>query len=375
MQVLFGVVQLCGGLVAGPLSDSLGAKVLLLLSFGASALCYGLTAVSTSKLPDERTLGQLPPESIKCTQPITLHAVLAARAMVADYTDHKTRATKLGYIGLAYGLGFAVGPWFGGFVAEQFSLETAAWLACAGSMVSVGLVVILLPGGRPSQQGTKDGEKKQLSWKVFVDVTKHRHVFSLLVVKFIASVPSVRRVTSHARRCGYACNSRAMMRSIFALIAIEHFRMTPSTQGNVLSFMGIVVAVCQGTLIGWATSRFSETSIIKSSVVLLLLSFLAFTYISTPEALCAVIVPMMAGGTLLQNVNTAQLTKAVPSEDSGTIIAIDMVGAGLGWSGRDRLCTEGPDALPATLLDTLGHRLRDWNLHTGFGDIPFRARL
>ena len=192
---------------------------------------------------------------------------------------------------------------------------------------------------------------------------RYPNVPSLLIVKFLASVPSVSNQMQVASACVFlwlvlplcivrwaflailssqtSCHSfylstsdalvvvivmmQAMMRSIFALIAIERYKMTPSVQGNVLSFMGIVVALCQATLIGWATSRFSENTIIKSSVVLLFVSFLGFAFTSTPLQLCAILVPMMAGGTLLQNVNTAQLTKSVPSEDSGTIIAVDMV--------------------------------------------------
>ena len=139
------------------------------------------------------------------------HAVLAARAVVADYSDHKTRATKLGYIGLAYGLGFAVGPWLGGFIADTFSLQTAAWFACVGSLVSVLLVLFFLPSGRPTQQGSEAAEgkaaassatkKKNLSLKVFYDVMRYPNVPSLLIVKFLASVPSVSNQTQVASAC------------------------------------------------------------------------------------------------------------------------------------------------------------------------------
>ena len=45
---LMAVVQFVGGLLAGPILDAHGSRVVLLASFGSSAACYGLTGLAQS---------------------------------------------------------------------------------------------------------------------------------------------------------------------------------------------------------------------------------------------------------------------------------------------------------------------------------------
>jgi MFS family permease len=74
------------------------------------------------------------------------HAVLAARTIVVARSSGADRARLLGYLGVAYGVGFAVGPALGGLLSRH-SLQLGSWLATAGSLLSMALVWALLPGG------------------------------------------------------------------------------------------------------------------------------------------------------------------------------------------------------------------------------------
>lgn len=64
--------------------------------------------------------------------------------MVTAISDPSERAELLGYVGVAYGIGFAIGPYIGGLLSE-ISLQLAAWAAMLGSVTSIGLIVMFLP--------------------------------------------------------------------------------------------------------------------------------------------------------------------------------------------------------------------------------------
>ena len=74
------------------------------------------------------------------------HAILAARTIVTDLTDGAERARYLGYVGMSYGVGFALGPWLGGWVGER-SVRAPAVAATLGSAASLLLTWALIPGG------------------------------------------------------------------------------------------------------------------------------------------------------------------------------------------------------------------------------------
>jgi OCT family organic cation transporter-like MFS transporter 18 len=86
----------------------------------------------------------------------------------------------------------------------------------------------------------------------------------------------------------------------------------------------------QAVLLGLATKRLGEHRAAHLSCALMLLGFLALAPISTVPQLCLVLLPLGTGGVMFSTINTAQLTKAVPSGQQGTMLAIDMsLGSGV----------------------------------------------
>ncbi len=84
----------------------------MLLSYFFSAICYAMTALSSSLLM--LYLSRIPS--------IFQHAIICVRTLVSVKTNEKFRVYYLSYIGVAYGLGYAIGPILGGYVGENYSL-------------------------------------------------------------------------------------------------------------------------------------------------------------------------------------------------------------------------------------------------------------
>jgi MFS family permease len=127
LMSIMAVVQFVGGLLAGPVLDAYGARVVLLASFMSSATCYALTGAARG----------MPALYVSRLPTLLQHAVMATRAAVAEASSEADRARLLGYIGVAYGIGMALGPALGG-VLSSVDLRLTAWVAAAGSLVSVG---------------------------------------------------------------------------------------------------------------------------------------------------------------------------------------------------------------------------------------------
>ena len=108
LAALFSLLQFICSPIIGTLSDRYGRRPLLLVSIFGIAISYGLWffAGSFVLLVIARILGGLMSGNIS-----------TASAVVADVTDTKSRSKGMAIIGIAFGLGFIIGPALGGLTA------------------------------------------------------------------------------------------------------------------------------------------------------------------------------------------------------------------------------------------------------------------
>lgn len=278
-----GALQVVGSLIAGLLVDKMGAKAVLLLSFVASAAAYYLTYIATDVTG--LYVSQVPT--------VFQHAVLAARAYVAIASLPSDRTRHLGFIGLAYGVGVAVGPALGGFLSTR-SLSLAAGAAAAGSLLSSLLVyAFVVPRGGASTSPTassanvaaKDGPAKAPAaspWRVF----QSRELLGLLAIKWLFTL------------------AISLFHGVFSLVAAERFGLDASGVGLLLSFVGVVGILSQGFLAAPITERIGEDRVGAASAAVLVACFAAFAGISTASELYALCIPITVVSLAYMLVNT-----------------------------------------------------------------------
>src|SRR5438034_7671866 len=135
----YAICQLLAGPPLGQLSDRVGRRPVLLVSqigtfigFLMLAFAHSLWLVFLARIIDGLTAGNL----------------TVAQAYISDVTEPQNRAKAFGLIGVAFSLGFLVGPGVSGYLAQYGNHYPI--LAAAGlSFTSIMATTFLLPGVPP----------------------------------------------------------------------------------------------------------------------------------------------------------------------------------------------------------------------------------
>ena len=139
IPVLYAAAQFFAAPLLGKLSDRFGRRPVFLYSITAAAFGYFLFGIAgalwvlfLSRVIDGFGAG----------------SASTAGAYVADVTPPQDRARNYGLLGMAFGLGFILGPTLGGFLS-QFSLNAPAYAAGILSLLSAVIGFFILPESLP----------------------------------------------------------------------------------------------------------------------------------------------------------------------------------------------------------------------------------
>jgi MFS family permease len=145
----YALCQLLAGPVLGQISDHLGRKPVLLVSqvgtcigFLVLAWAPNLFFVFLARIIDGLTAGNLS----------------VAQAYIADVTAPKERARAFAVIGIAFGIGFLVGPGVSGYLSAHYGYHLPILCAAALSLSSILGTTFLLPARPPLPEGAEPGD-------------------------------------------------------------------------------------------------------------------------------------------------------------------------------------------------------------------------
>lgn len=277
----YSLAQLVCAPLLGRLSDRVGRRPVLLVSITGSAGAYLLFAVAQSfpVLVLARTLAGMAAAN---------YAI--AQAYMADVSSREDRAKAMGLIGAAFGGGFIFGPALGGVLAHlgegaAFGHLGPRLVPLSAAVLSALNLVIAFFWLPESLSAELRGRTRRGAW---LDLTHLRAVWAnpvlrgLMLLFFLVVF----------------CFS--IMESTLALFCQERFGFGPSQTGGLFAFVGVVLVVVQGGLLGRLVRRFGERGLILSGIVLMTvgLVLLPFTGHAQPIVWSAAL-PLVAGLVLL----------------------------------------------------------------------------
>lgn len=255
----YSAAQLLFSPLLGRLSDRLGRRPLLLASIALNVVAHTAFAFAPSLLllVAARTLSGLAASNIGI-----------AMAYMADVSARDERSQAMGLLGAAFGLGFVLGPAFGGLLAH-FGRIAVPLGAAAFAAVNLVLAWARLPESlslavRRGSEGERWFDPSRLA-AVVADVP----LFSLMLLAFVVT----------------ACF--AMMEATLALFAQARFGWGGVEIAWLFVWIGVLIVGIQGGLIGPLVRRFGERRLLTAGVAVLAAGLLLMASATLPALLVA----------------------------------------------------------------------------------------
>jgi MFS family permease len=179
----FSVMQFFFAPIWGRLSDRIGRRPVLLVSTAGAAVAYALFAMAAwPGLPPAMALGILLASRVFAG--ICGANISVASAYIADITPPDKRSRGMGFIGMAFGIGFIVGPVIGALSASYLGLQGPGWVAAGICTANFVLACIILAESRRSDAPPAPARPKLAQWAHALSL---RHVGFLIVLYFLAT--------------------------------------------------------------------------------------------------------------------------------------------------------------------------------------------
>ena len=109
---------------------------------------------------------------------------------------------------------------------------------------------------------------------------------------------------------------------MFALYGKSRFGLTSYDIGFILAYVGILIALVQGVLIGFLTKRFEERKLLLWSLIVIAPSFFAWAFAPSVWFLLLVMIPIAFAGGVIGTVNNSMLSKAVSRDEIGGTLGL-----------------------------------------------------
>ncbi len=255
LAAVYSLMQFLFVPVWGRLSDRVGRKPVLVWSIGATALSNAGLGLALAYGSGIAFLF-----AARIFAGIATANLGTASAYIADVTPPKDRAKGMGLIGMAFGLGFIMGPGLGGVLAS-FPVNHrhgpwACWAAAGLSVINFVWVARGLVESLPREKRSK--EKRRLSpldISALVRTLKRPMLGRAILVNFVLVL------------------SFANLDQTFRFFNKDMFAMSAAETGGVLALVGVAAAAVQGGLVRRLSGRVEDKSILQAGVLLQIVAF------------------------------------------------------------------------------------------------------
>src|SRR5438045_303362 len=226
---VFALMQFFFSPVLGVLSDRFGRRPVILLSNLGLGLDYIVMALSP-------TIGWLFVGRV--ISGITASSIPTAMAYIADVVPKEKRAGAFGMIGVAFGVGFILGPGIGGPLAD-ISPRLPFWVAAGFSLANWLYGYIFVPESLRHEHRKEFTLRRANPIGSLALLRSHSELWKLATLQFLAYV-------SHE------------VFVIWALYAIYRYAWNQTTIGISLAVVGVFTAAISGGLTGRIVASLGE---------------------------------------------------------------------------------------------------------------------
>ena len=301
----YSLMQFIFAPILGAWSDRVGRKPVLAASLYGTAIASIAMGVA-SGIPGALWLLFV----ARIVDGITGANIAAAQAYVADVTSPEKRARGLGLIGMAFGLGFVLGPAIGGLLA---TIDVSLPFYVVGAVAAANATAMLVRLPEPERRLAVAAEARSRIARLTLAFRDPRTRLLLVVVLL-------------------ATTAFAGMEATLALLLKDRFGFDESSAAYCFAFVGIVMAAVQGGLVGRLVERVGERPLIVFGL-LLLTGGLALLGVGGWEATAILLaaLALLAVGTGIQTpAVTSLVSRLAPASAQGTTLGVTQSTSSIG---------------------------------------------
>ncbi len=301
----FSLMQFFFAPVWGRLSDRVGRRPVIVSSLCGHVIGFLIFAFASSvaALFAARIISGIASASIP-----------AAQAYISDSTDETNRAKGMALLGLAFGLGFVLGPPIGGLLSSygtDLGISPSLLPGAAAALLSTTallMAVFVLPESLKREGSRHEPERRWLpidheTWAIFFRTRELRLAGGSLAV--------------------IMC-TLASLSPILVLVGRDRFGLTAREIGYLLGLMGVVVAVLQLTAVHRLASRLGDVGAAMIGAGGLMLGLLLVPATASRGALVVAACLMAVGQGLCNPTLSSYVSKVAPASHRGGIFGVSM---------------------------------------------------
>lgn len=293
LSASFPLAQFIFSPILGQLADKFGRKKVLALSILGTALAYFLLAysIATKNIPLMFFA--------RILDGITGGNISVAQAVIADISTPNNRAKNFGVIGMAFGLGFIMGPFIGGKLADPsvvswFGSTTPFIFAGILSLINVCSILTLLPETLKAKNSRKINLFKPVS---------------NLIVAF--SQKNLRNImpTTFLYNAGFN-----FFVTFFAVTLAEKYGFSQGHIGDFFAYVGIMIVLAQGLIVRRVSKQGRDYKILRFSIFGAAITILAYSLVPASHGAWLFFIPpfMSTCNALTSSFSSALVARVTP---------------------------------------------------------------
>lgn len=238
-------------------------------------------------------------------------------AALADISKPEERAKNFGLIGMAFGLGFIIGPFTGGILSSSdicswFSYATPLWFTAFLTLINMYYVATRFPETFQARQNVEVS--------LFAGINNVRKAFKMLNMRVVLLTVFLQ---------AFAFSFFMQFNQVYL---IKKFHFDEKQIGMFFGYIGLWIAFTQGVIVRKITKHFSPPQILRVSLLGLSVTLLVILLPSKAWMLLFINPFMAIFQGLTQPNQTSIVSTLTPRENQGEMLGIQQSIASLAFT-------------------------------------------
>ncbi len=295
LGISYSVTQLLFNPIWGAFSDRVGRRPILLMSLFGAIIFYTLFGWAPSLLWLFVA---------RAGAGVFAANISTAMAYISDITTRENRTKGMGLIGAAFGLGFIIGPAFGGYLS-QYSYSLPGYGAACLSFIAFTLAFFKLPETVKKKEKVVLQKMNPMNFiRPIGESLKNKALISPMLVFFLVTF------------------AFSAMQIIFPLFTMKIFGFDVKENGYLFAFSGFLAILFQGGIIGRLSKRFGEGVLAVFGTFLMAVGMAMLPFATHLSVLLLALAIMSVGMGLSSPSLNSLISLNASEEEQGSVIGV-----------------------------------------------------